>query len=227
MIGPATGIVSLQNGVTKDDILRREFGEAAVMGGVCYLATHIARPGVIRQTGAMQRLIFGEYGGAKSARADELFQALRHAGIEAELSPDIAKAIWEKFVFLVGLSATTTTMRATIGPIRRNAETRAFLLEVMREAVAVGRAQGVALAQDYAESRLAFADGLPADMASSMYHDLEYGNRLEAPWLSGSVVELGTKSGISTPANRAVCAILALHAAGRLANSVAADSGRS
>jgi 2-dehydropantoate 2-reductase len=215
LVGPRTGILSLQNGVTKDDILRREYGTAAVMGGVCYLATHIARPGVIHQTGTMQRLILGDYGSGPSARTDALFQALRHAGIQAELSPDIAKAIWEKFVFLVGLSATTTTMRASIGPIRANAETRAFLLAVMREAVAVGRAQGIALPDDYAESRLSFADGLPADMTSSMYHDLERGNRLEVNWLSGSVVELGATWGIPTPANRAVCAVLALQAAGR------------
>jgi 2-dehydropantoate 2-reductase len=79
-------------------------------------------------------------------------------------------------------------MRMPIGPIRENPQTRAFLLELMREAVAVGRARGVALAEDYAEGRLAFADGLPADMTSSMHNDLERGNRLEVEWLSGGVV---------------------------------------
>jgi 2-dehydropantoate 2-reductase len=106
-------------------------------------------------------------------------------------------------------------MRMPIGPIRENPRTRAFLLELMRETVAVGRAHGVALAEDYAESRLAFADGLPADMTSSMHHDLERGNRLELEWLSGGVVQLGQAAGVPTPANRAACDILALHALGR------------
>ena len=65
------------------------------------------------------------------------------------------------------------------------------------------------------ENRLAFADGLPADMTSSMHHDLERGNRLEVDWLSGGVVRLGAEKGVPTPANRAVCDILALHADGR------------
>ena len=215
LIGPHTGVVSLQNGVVKDEILRRELGEAPVMGGVCYVATHIARPGVIHQTGTMQRVIVGEHDGRISERARALHAALAEAGVNAELSDDVRRAIWEKYVFLVALAATTTTMRQPIGPIRSNAQSRRFLLDIMREAVAVGRALGVNLAPDYAEQRLAFADGLPADMTSSMHHDLERGNRLEVQWLSGGVVELGKRAGVETPMNRAVCAILALHANGK------------
>jgi 2-dehydropantoate 2-reductase len=102
-----------------------------------------------------------------------------------------------------------------IGPIRKNPRTRAFFRELLSENVAVGRACGVALPEDYVENRLAFADGLPADMTSSMHHDLERGNRLEVDWLSGGVVQLGTAKGVATPANRAVRDILALHADGR------------
>jgi 2-dehydropantoate 2-reductase len=215
LLGPETGVVSLQNGVTKDDILRRELGDGHVMGGVGYVATYISRPGVIHQTGTMQRIVLGEYDGRKSERARFLHEALVKAGVTTELSTDVRKAIWEKFVFLVALSAATTTMRKPIGPIRENPRARAFLLELMREAVAVGRAHGVALPGDYAEQRLAFADGLPADMTSSMHHDLERGNPLEVEWLSGGVVRLGEAKDVPTPANRAVCDILALHAAGR------------
>jgi len=215
LVGPGTGVLSLQNGVIKDDILRRKLGDAAVMGGVAYVATTVSRPGVIHQTGTMQRIVLGEYDGTKSARATFLHEALARAGVNAELSDDVRRAIWEKYVFLVALSATTTTMRMPIGPIRENPQTRAFLRDLIREAVAVGRAHGVALPEDYAENRLAFADGLPADMTSSMHHDLERGSPLEVNWLSGGVVQLGAAKGIPTPANRAVRDILALHAGGR------------
>ena len=70
-------------------------------------------------------------------------------------------------------------MRTTIGPIRANPQTRAFLRDLMREVVAVGRAHGVGLDPELADKRLAHADGLPADMTSSMHHDFERGNRLE------------------------------------------------
>ena len=214
-VGPQTAVLSLQNGVTKDEVLRRAFGEQAVMGGVGYVATHIARPGVIHQKGTIQRMVFGEYDGRRSSRAEALLQAAVAGGIQAELSTDIRRAIWEKYVFLVGLSGTTATIRVNIGSIREHPRTRAFLLELMKEDVAVGRAHGVALPEDYAAQRLAFEDTVPADMTSSMHHDLESGNPLEVEWLSGGVVKLGEEVGVPTPANRAVADILALHALGR------------
>jgi 2-dehydropantoate 2-reductase len=218
IVGPRTAVLSLQNGVIKDDILKREFGESAVMGGVAYVATHVARPGVIRQTGALQRLVLGEYDGRRSARAEALLEALLKAGIQAEISDDIRRTLWEKFVFLVGLSGTTATMRMPIGPIRSNPQTRAFLFDILKETVAVGRALGVALPENYAEDRLAFTDSVPPDMTSSLHHDLERGNPLEVEWLSGGVVKLGEQAGVPTPMNRAVWNILALHAAGRPQN---------
>jgi len=214
LIRPGTGIISFQNGVQKDDILRAAFGDEAVMGGVAYIATNIDRPGVIKHTGTMQRLIFGEYDGRRSGRAATLLDLCVRGGINAELSEDVRKAIWEKFVFLVGLSGSTTTMRETIGPIRSNPRSRRFLSDLMRETVAVGRALGVALSADFADQRLAFVDGLPDAMTSSMHHDLKAGKRLEVSWLSGGVAQLGEKAGVATPMNRAVWDILALHEAG-------------
>jgi 2-dehydropantoate 2-reductase len=212
---PDTTLISFQNGVQKDADLERAFGRHAVMGGVAYIATSIARPGVITHVGTLQRLQFGEYDGVRSARGEALLEACRRAGIDAELSPDIRRAIWEKFVFLVGLSATTTVMRVPIGEVRAHPQARAFLLDVVREAVVVARAHGVGFPADYAEQRLAFFDSLPHEMTSSMHHDLERGKPLEVAWLSGAVVDLAQAAGIDTPANRAVRDILAVHAGGR------------
>src|SRR5258705_7680404 len=75
MLKPGTAVLSLQNGVIKDDILRRELGDAPVMGGVCYVASTISRPGVILQTGTMQRVVIGEYDGRASERSHALHQA--------------------------------------------------------------------------------------------------------------------------------------------------------
>lgn len=214
LIGPDTGVLSLQNGVRKDDILRPIVGEKALMGGVAYMATTISRPGVIQHTGTMQRVVFGEYDGRRSRRAEALLEFLLKTGIDAKLSDDIRRSIWEKFVFLVGMAAATATTRLPIGPIREHPLTRAFYLDAMREVAAVGRAHGVRLPEGFAEERLAFTDTLPATMTASLHHDLERGNRLEVEWLSGSVVELGAAVGVPTPIHRAVRDILILHAQG-------------
>lgn len=209
-----TAVVSFQNGVVKDDILRRVLGPEHVIGGVCYIAATIAEPGVIRHTGTLQKLVFGEYDGTSSARVQKFHDACAESNIDVEISTEIEQTIWEKFVFLVGLSGTTSTARTTIGPIRANPRSRAFLHDVMAEVVEVARAQGVALPADYADDRLAFTDGVPEGMTSSMHHDLERGNRLEVTWLSGDVVERGKALGVPTPCNRAITDILAVHSEG-------------
>jgi 2-dehydropantoate 2-reductase len=214
MVGAHTMLVSFQNGVLKDSYLRAAYDPAQIVGGVGYVATTIDRPGVIRQTGPMQRLVFGEFDGRRAARLEPFLAACNAGGIDAELTSDIEREIWQKYVFLVALSGTTTTMRTTIGPIRENPQTRAFLHDVMREVVAVGRAHGVALPENYADAGLERADKVAYDMTSSMHHDLERGNRLEVRWLAGGVVELGQARGVATPLNRAIADILALRANG-------------
>jgi 2-dehydropantoate 2-reductase len=217
MLTDRTGVVSFQNGVVKDDILRRVLGPAHVIGGVCYIAATIAAPGVIRHASTLQKLVFGEYDGSKSERVRQFRDACEESGIDAEVSDDIERAVWEKFVFLVGLSGTTSTVRTPIGPIRTDPRARAFLRDVLDEVVQVARAQGVQLPADYATDRLAFTDSVSADMTSSMHHDLERGNRLEVAWLSGDVVDRGGALGVPTPCNRAIMDILSVHSEGHRA----------
>ena len=213
MVGPETTVLSLQNGVECDQTLARVVGTGHLIGGVAFIASSIREPGVIKHIGTMQRVVVGERAGGSSSRVEALYEVMLQAGITAEVSDDIERTIWEKFVFLVGLSATTTMLRTTLGPVRKNPDSRAFLLNIMRETVAVGRAKGIDLADDYAEDRLAFTAGLPVEMTSSMHHDLEAGNRLEVAWLSGAVARFGHELGVATPVNQSVWAALKTHAA--------------
>jgi 2-dehydropantoate 2-reductase len=217
LLGPDTGVLSLQNGVRKDDILRPIVGEKALMGGVAYMGTAISSPGVIHHTGTMQRVVFGEYDGRRSARAEALLGYLQKSGIDGQLSTDVRRSIWEKFVFLVAMAAVTASIRLPIGPIRSHPLTRQFYLDALREAATVGRAHGIGLPENFAEERMAFVDTLPDTMTASLQLDLERGNPLEVEWLSGSVVELGAAVGVPTPIHRAVRDILILHAAGKKA----------
>ncbi len=208
-------VVSLQNGVQKDDVLRAHVSADAVLGGVSYISAGIAEPGVIAHFGAMQKLVFGEFDGSTSALVTDFLAACDSAGVDAEVSANISRVIWEKFVFMVGLSATTAAVRQPIGVVRANTNTRALLRDVMAEVVAVGRASGVDLT-DEVDERLAFVDTLPPDMAASMYHDLLRGGRLELPWLSGGVAALGARLGVPTPRNSTVADVLAPYELGAI-----------
>jgi 2-dehydropantoate 2-reductase len=214
LLGPETAVVTFQNGIDGLGVLRRVLGDAHVAGGVTYIAAGIAAPGVIRQTGAMARLIFGELDGTPSSRLQVLLDQCTSAGIEATLHPAILQALWEKFVMLCTMSGLTTLARQPIGPIRRVPQTRALAEASLRETVAVARAHGVELSSDIIERTMAFFDQVPDEVKSSMLQDLEGGRRLEVFWLSGAVARLGAERGIATPVHQTIAAALALYADG-------------
>jgi 2-dehydropantoate 2-reductase len=208
MVGLNTTVVSLQNGVESDDIIAGIIGRDHLIGGIAQIASSISAPGVIYHLGTMQRVVLGELGGGATDRVENLRAALEVGGVVAEASEDIQRTIWDKFVFLVGLSGTTTLVRRTIGPIREDPAMRRFLYDVMNETVQIARAKGIDFPADYADEKLAFVDGLPFDMTASMHHDLDRGNSLEVAWLSGAVARFGAALGIETPVNRTIDAAL-------------------
>ena len=215
VIGPDTGIISLQNGVTKDDMLAPIVGREHLLGGAAYIGVSVVRPGVIRQAGKIERLAFGEFSNRITPRAQAFLDACRAGNIVADIPPDISLELWQKFVVIVTMSSITSAMRSTIGPIRANPQARQFGLDLMKEVVAVGRAQGVPLDADFADKAFGRVDTLSPDMQASMALDLQQGKPLELPWLAGAVVEMGAKAGVPTPCCRAVRDILALYVDGK------------
>lgn len=219
LVGPATAVVSFQNGVIAADRVVAHYGREHTLGGVANIAALIERPGVIRHNGSMAMLQFGELDGSLSPRVQALREACERAKIDARATDDIVKAIWEKYVFLVAASSMTALTRLPLGAIREDPDTRALAAQIMAEVVAVGRATGVGLETDLVDRLLARLDGLPRPMVASMLGDLERGSRLELPWLAGGVVQLGKAAGVATLANQFVYAALKHYINGRPADS--------
>ena len=208
MLSADSCVVPIQNGVSVTETLSGRLGVGPVLGAVTQISASIEAPGVIRHHGDFARLIFGELGGepgaGSSARLERLAAACQAAGIEARVSSDIAVDIWNKFIFLAPMAGATAFYRAPIGEIQDDPERWARLEAMVRETAAVGRAKGVALADDAEQDPLAFLGKLPPAMKSSMQLDLERGRRLELEWLNGEVVRLRRELGVPTPESAAV-----------------------
>jgi 2-dehydropantoate 2-reductase len=215
LIGDATQLITLQNGIDSVERLESLLGRAHVAGGTAHLASVISSPGVVRHTSQFARIRFGRSDGRPDAVLQRFAEAGQAAGIDASLSENIEIDLWKKFTFLVALSGATGATRMPLGPILADHDTRAFFLALMREVVAVGHASGVVLTDDFVTQQLAFAEKAPFGFKASLLHDLERGNRLELDWLSGKVAELGRKLNIPTPANDCAYTVLKLHRKGR------------
>jgi 2-dehydropantoate 2-reductase len=201
-------IIPFQNGVESIERIGNVAGAEHVVGGAAYIAATISAPGTILHTGTMARLRFGALLASQAERIKDFHSVCVAARIDAELVDDVRRIVWEKFVFLAAMSGLTSVTRCSIGPIRSDPDMRATLAAAIAENCALARACGVELSSDFATKQLAFADGLPAEMKSSMLHDLEAGRRLEAPWLSGAVARMSRERGLAAPVNATIYAAL-------------------
>ena len=208
VVGRHTLVIPFQNGVESVERLKKIFDEENILGGSAYIATRIAAPGVIEHIGSMAGIEFGALQPSQRAPAEKFLAACQQAGINAKMSDDIVRVIWQKFIFLVGVSSATAVARAPLGVVRADPELRWLFEQAMRETWRVAKARGVAVADDFVANRLAFAETLPAEMRASMAHDLENGGKLEAPWLCGAVARMSAQTGLDAPVNRAVYAAL-------------------
>ncbi len=221
LLAQDTAVVSLQNGVEAEDLLCDRLGTRFVMGGVAYIFAHIAEPGVVQHVGETARLAFGELKGTKTARQEALFAACTAAGLDAESSDRIDDRIWRKFVMLAPLAGATCLGRCPVGGVRDDPRLAAKLAAMVGEAAALGRARGVALAEDLEARTLETIGRLEAGMKTSMLNDLEAGKPLELDWLNGAVVRLAAEAGLEAPANAEV-----VEALGPFAGGAAPAAGR-
>lgn len=209
-VGPETAVLSLQNGATAAEEIGAVVGMGAMLGGVCRIMTYLSAPGQVTHAGVEPAVVLGELDGSASARAQAVADAFASCrGVSVELSDDIQREIWTKFLFISAMSGVGAVSRVPAGRLRTTPETRRLLEAAMREVEAVARARGVALAADVVEATLRFVDGLPEEATASMQRDVMEGRRSELEAQTGAVVLLGRECGVATPVNEFLYAALA------------------
>ncbi|MBI3003151.1 MAG: 2-dehydropantoate 2-reductase [candidate division NC10 bacterium] len=195
VLAPGGVVLTLQNGIDNEEKLEAILGKGTVLGGAAYIWSTITEPGLITQTGGACKIVFGELDGSRTERAERILAACQRAGFPCELTEDLWRVLWEKFLFICALGGMREMFRG-----------------IMAEIHALSRAERIPLADDIVERMMAFADGLDEGARSSLYHDLAAGRPLELDALNGKVVELGLRHGVPTPMNFAVTACLRPHA---------------
>jgi 2-dehydropantoate 2-reductase len=214
LLGAESRAITLQNGVDSVERLAPILGEEATITGTTYVVTTIAKPGVIHHTGTTARIHCGRLDRRPDPVLAGYVEQIKAANVDIILTENMLLDIWKKFVLLSGTSGMTASTRKSLGLIREDVDMRALLFKLMHETIAVGRAAGVDLPEDFATELERAIDAFPPTMKASMANDLEAGRPLELDWLAGKVVALGCKYGVPTPAQEAVYAILKPYRAG-------------
>jgi 2-dehydropantoate 2-reductase len=216
MMREGTIVVPLQNGITAWDWLAGELGDGAVVGGIIFVNSWVAAPGVIRQLGTLGtlvRVILGERAGGTSPRLAAIHDLLVRAGVTVELAADVVLCAWEKFLGFEPMAVVGALARSSLGTFRGDAGARSVLVALMDEVAAIGRAKGVALTADAVVRRLAIIDGLAHDATISMQRDLMAGRPSELMEQSVSLLALARSLGVATPVHDVCVPLLALQEA--------------
>jgi 2-dehydropantoate 2-reductase len=207
VVGPETGVLSIQNGVDNEEKIGRVLGAGHVLGGAVRVFATIEAPGVIRHVFG-GHLIFGEMDGRETDRARAFLAACRKAQIPTELVPDVDRALWDKYVFLTTHAGMTALTRCPAGVLRALPEVRELYRRIVNEIVAVGRAAGAPVDESQLDQGMKFLDGVAPNAYSSLHHDLTHGKRLELDALHGHVVRLAERHGVAVPTVFAIYAAL-------------------
>jgi 2-dehydropantoate 2-reductase len=216
LVGKNTRLVSMLNGIDSVERLVPILGAQTVAAGPTAISAVLSAPGIVLHKSAFASFRCGFMDGRDDARLSALVDEMKAAKVDAAFSTKIEKDLWEKFVFLVGMSGATAGTRMPVGPIRDDPDTFALLQALMLEVETVGVAKGIPI-KGVAQSRIEFVKVMPPTIKASMLEDLERGNRLETDWLQGKVVELGRALKVPVPANEHVYAVLKLHRMGKSA----------
>jgi len=205
-----TTVATFQNGVDNVDTIASVVGAEAVLAGAVYIALQLVGAGAVLRTGGEGKVVFGELSGAVTERVGRIASAFRQSGVAHQVSTDINRVLWEKFLFIAGVGGLTALARSGIGPLLAGVEGRTLLAASCAEIAAVAGAAGIALGADAVDRAVQQAATLPPQWRSSMARDLEDGRRLEVDALSGAVVRRGLKLGVPTPIHRTIAACLSV-----------------
>ena len=209
LMGPETSVITLQNGVESHEQLSAVLGASNILPGAYWASSHILSPGVISED-VEARVSFGAVDDTESLRALDIRKVFRDAGIEAELSPNPLRVLWEKFVVLSALSGITSAAQTRPKELLQFPDARKMFCDAMEEALAVGLAKGVDLPANLVRDSLNYIDGLP-DFQNTMHSDYEAGRPTELDALSGAVIRLGNQIGVKTPVHGYLYSVLLPH----------------
>jgi len=187
-VGPQTSIIPLLNGMRHLDVLDSAFGRARVLGGLCAIAVTLNEAREVVQLAPMQSLTFGERDGQLSERVRAIDGIFKSGNFGAVASEHILHDMWEKWVFLASLAASTSLMRTSLGNILAAPGGKDFVLGILDECRAIATAEGYPPRAPFIDRTLGMLTTEGSPLNASMFRDIKAGLPVEADHVVGDLI---------------------------------------
>jgi 2-dehydropantoate 2-reductase len=198
-VGPQTSIIPLLNGMLHLDVLDEKFGHERVLGGLCAIAVTLNDKREVVQLQPMQSLTFGERDGKMSDRVRAIAEVFASGKFGSVASENIIQEMWEKWVFLASLAASTSLMRTSVGNILAAPGGKDFILGMLDECSAVAAAEGHAPRAPFLERIHGMLTAEGSQMTASMFRDIKVGAPVEADHVIGDLIARGDAAKVPVP----------------------------
>jgi len=207
MVGDATVVLTLQNGIDNGEQLAHAVGASKVMIGSAYMEGRISEPGVVTQ-GGPGTATFGEMHVAITRRGEDLLQQFQEAGWRVNLHENMPGMLWKKFAYITGSAGVCAAANCVYEEMRTIASTRRLIEQAIEETLAVGRARGAPIMADSLRWAMDALDRFPGQGRASMAKDFLEGRPVELEGLTGTLIRMGLEVDVPTPINDFLYAIL-------------------
>jgi len=198
-VGAQTAIVPLLNGMRHLDVLDSRFGHAHVLGGLCAIAVTLNEHREVVQLAPMQSLTLGERDGKMSDRVHDIAEMMASGQFGSAASEHVVQEMWEKWVFLASLAASTSLMRTSLGNILASPGGRDFVLGVLDECSAIATAEGHAPRAPFLERTRGMLTAEGSQLTASMFRDIKAGAPVEADHVIGDLIARGDTAKVPVP----------------------------
>ena len=210
VIRPSTVVLPLLNGADIRERLRARLRQGIVPPACIYVSARLRKPGTVEHLGGAGLIHFGPDPERPGWDGVELRALLGEAGIPFQWHEQPAAAVWTKYVFIASLALVTAAHGADFGRVLSDPALSAQARAVMEEIRRLAAAAGVTLPADVAESSLRAAGAFPPQTRTSYQRDIE--NRApadEGDLFGGTILRLGERYGVPTPASAELAAAIA------------------
>ena len=198
-VGPQSSVIPLLNGIKHLDVLDAKFGRERVLGGLCAIVVTLNEHREVVQLAPQQSLNFGERDGNMSDRVRAIAEVMARGISGLAASEHVVQEMWEKWVFLASLAASTCLMRAPVGHILAAPGGKDFILAMLDECSAVATAEGHAPRAPFLERTRGMLTMEGSQMTASMFRDIKAGALVEADHVIGDLIARGDAARVPVP----------------------------
>jgi 2-dehydropantoate 2-reductase len=199
-------VCTVQNGVGNEEIIAEYVPR--VIRGTTFPAGRIVAPGHVQQdTGGKTWIGPFEPRSASMGEIELLADRLTASGMETLAMEDARGAQWTKLIFNAATNPIGALSGLPHGVACDQPQLRRLISGLVAEGVAVADALGIALDSD-PEALIDHAREVAYDHKASMLQDVLARRATEVAALNGGIVQFGEQTGVATPLNQAIQALI-------------------